>query len=387
MVPALAETEFGVARGSFMMLVAFVLAFGVVKAVMNFAAGRLAERLGRRPVLILGWVLAVPIPVIIYLAPSWSWIVLATVLLGINQGLTWSMTQTAKLDLAGPEQRGRVIGLNECVGYAGVAIAGVATGYAASTMEPRLALLVFGSGVVAAALLVAARAVVETLPWATFESAGVGSARTHAPGPSTWQVFVTMSWGDRRMAAFCQAGLVEKFVDALVWVFWPIYLYRRGVSLADIGWIAGAYGLTWGVFQLFTGRWSDRVGRHRLNVAGMFTCALGVAGFVCAASFPTWGAAAVVTGFGMALLYPNLSAAVADLAAPAWRASAIGIYRFWRDLGYGVGAVGLGIAATLTGAVEAAFWFVVVAMALSGIVLAIWGQETRPPVAESTGPR
>jgi MFS family permease len=387
-VPALAESEFGVPRGSFMLLVAFVVAFGFVKGAMNFVAGRLAERVGRRRVLLWGWLIALPIPLLVYYAQDWSWIVLATVLLGINQGLTWSMTQTAKLDMTLPEQRGLVIGLNEFSGYVGVALAGVITGYAASLLGPREGLLWFGTVVIGLATLLAWFAVAETLPWAHAEvrqhaSPAPQALRPRYPGgvssrPGTAEMFVLMSWRDRRMAAVCQAGLVEKFVDALVWVFWPLYLHQHGVSLPGIGWIVGVYGFTWGAAQFFTGRLSDRVGRHRINVWGMWVCGAGVALLPLGSGAAWWSFSAAVAGLGMAMLYPNLSAAVADIAHPNWRASAIGIYRFWRDLGYGVGALGLGAAAALGGGLESAFWFVATAMALSGVVLLRWGEETHP---------
>ena len=388
-VPALAETEFGVPRGSFMLLVAFVVAFGFVKGTMNFIAGRLAERIGRRQVLLIGWGVAVPIPALVYFAPSWGWIVVATVLLGVNQGLTWSMTQTAKLDITRADQRGLVIGLNEFSGYVGVAIAGVVTGYAASQLGPREGLLWFGAVVIGLATLLAWLAVAETLPWARADVKGHAAATTvsglrprYPAGvseqPTTRELFAVMSWKDRRMAALCQAGLVEKFVDALVWVFWPVYLHQQGMSLPGIGWIVGIYGFSWGGAQLFTGKLSDRVGRHRLNAWGMWVCGAGVALLPLGGGVLWWGASAAVAGFGMAMLYPNLSAAVADIAHPSWRASAIGIYRFWRDLGYGIGALGLGAAAAIGGHIESAFWFVAIAMGLSGAVLHHWGEETHP---------
>ncbi len=387
-VPALAESEFGVPRGSFMLLVAFVVAFGFVKGAMNFVAGRMAERFGRRQVLLVGWLVALPIPPLVYFATSWAWVVFATVLLGVNQGLAWSMTQTAKLDLTRADQRGLVIGLNEFSGYVGVAVAGVATGYAASALGPREGLLWFGVAVIGLATLLAWLAVAETLPWAHAEverhaAPGSQALRPRYPSgvserPSTAEMFAMMSWRDRRMAALCQAGLVEKFVDALVWAFWPVYLHQQGVSLPGIGWIVGIYGFTWGAAQFFTGRLSDRWGRHQLNAWGMWVCGAGVAMMPLGTGAAWWSASAAVAGLGMAMLYPNLSAAVADIAHPNWRASAIGIYRFWRDLGYGIGALGLGLAAAWGGRLESAFWFVAVAMALSGAVLYRWGEETHP---------
>ena len=387
-VPALAESEFGVARGSFLMLTAFVVAFGVVKGVLNFVAGRLSERIGRKHVLMLGWIAALPIPFMIYFAPNWNWIVAATVLLGINQGLAWSMTQTAKLDITRADERGLTIGLNEFSGYVGVALAGIITGYAATALGPRLGLLVFGLVVVVTAIVLTQIWVRDTLPWAKAEAAdhakpSQGTARARYPKnisetPTTWEVFTLMSWRDRRLAAISQAGLVEKFVDALFWVIFPVFLYQRGVSLPDIGWIVGVYGLVWGGSQLFTGRLSDHVGRQWPNVLGMWICGAGVAMVMLGDGFLWWSVSAAVTGFGMALLYPNLSAAVADISPANWRGSAIGIYRFWRDLGYGIGALGLGIAAHFTGAMDAAFWFVATSMFISGTVLWWFGEETHP---------
>ncbi len=387
-IPALAETEFGVPKGSFGLLMAFVVAFGFVKGALNFVAGRLSERMGRKTVLLLGWASAIPIPFMILHAPSWNWIVAATVLLGVNQGFTWSMTQTSKLDLTRADQRGLTIGLNEFAGYVGVAIAGIVTGYLAGDLGPRMGLFVFGAAVITGALLLTAVWVKETLPWAHKEAARHAAGKSSGPKPrfpqnisdtpTTWEVFTLMSWRDRRMAAISQAGLVEKFVDALIWVVYPVYLYERGLSLAHIGWVVGVYGFVWGGSQFFTGKLSDRIGRQKPIVWGMWLCGAGVGMMLLGDHIATWLASAAVTGLGMALLYPNLSAAVADIAHPAWRGSAIGIYRFWRDTGYGIGALLLGWVAHASGNLASGFWFVAIAMFVSGLIVQVFSEETHP---------
>jgi len=392
-VPALAESEFGVASGSFMMLTAFVVAFGFVKGTLNFAAGRLAERIGRRKVLLLGWLVAIPIPFMILFAPSWGWIVAATVLLGINQGLCWSMTQTAKMDITRADERGFTMGMNEFSGYVGVAVAGIITAYLAISLGPRMGLAVFGMVVIALGILLVLTSVRETHNWAKAESSRHHS-QSAAPKaklpigisdtPTSWEVFILMSWGDKRMAAFSQAGLVEKFVDALVWVFYPVFLYQQGLGLAAIGWVVGVYGFVWGGSQFATGRLSDHIGRLKPIIWGMWLCGAGVALTLMGNGILWWSFTAAITGIGMALLYPNLSAAVADISHPNWRSSAIGIYRFWRDVGYGIGALGLGLVAHFTGAISSGFWFVSIAMFASGALVMFWGEETHPRLNPQT---
>jgi len=385
-VPALAESEFGVPKGSFMLLMAFVVAFGFVKGSLNFVAGRLSERVGRKKVLLWGWFTALPIPFMILYAPNWNWIVAATVLLGINQGLTWSMTQTSKLDITRPDQRGLTIGLNEFSGYVGVALAGIATGYMATAFGPRQGLFIFGLTIIVLAIALTLIWVKDTLPWAKFEGVRHAAGQSVGPvarfpqniadNPTTWEVFTLMSWRDKRMAAISQAGLVEKFVDALIWVFYPVYLYQHGLKLTQIGWVIGVYGFVWGGTQLFTGKLSDHIGRHKPIVLGMWICGAGVGMMLVGETALWWSFSAAVTGFGMALLYPNLSAAVADIAHPNWRGSAIGIYRFWRDLGYGIGALALGLVANLSDTISSGFWFVSIAMFVSGLIVLIWSEET-----------
>jgi MFS family permease len=385
-VPALAESEFGVPANSFTLLMAFVVSFGFVKGAMNFVSGRISERVGRRKVLIWGWLVALPIPFIFLYAPSWNWIVAANILLGINQGFAWSMTVTSKLDIVRPEQRGVATGFNEFAGYGGVALAGLVTGYMASSFDPRQSLFVFGLAVIVLALVAALLFARETLHWARAESAAISDGKREGPrprfprnvskDPSTREIFTLVSFRHRSFAALSQAGCVEKFVDALVWGFFPVYLHAKGLSLIDIGWVVGVYGFVWGGSQLWTGPLSDAIGRKWPIVIGMWTCALGVVGTLYATDITSWSLAAAVTGVGMALLYPTLIAAVGDISHPDWRGSSLGVYRFWRDLGYGIGALALGLIADAFGALEAGFWFVAAAMTLSGLWVALAMEET-----------
>jgi MFS family permease len=387
-VPALAESEFGVPKGSFLLLMAFVVAFGFVKGALNFVAGRLSEKIGRKHVLMIGWLIALPIPPMIFYAPSWGWIVFATVLLGVNQGLTWSMTQTSKLDITHPEQRGLTIGLNEFSGYFGVALAGIITAYLTEWIGVREGLIWFGMVTIIAAIITTQLWVKDTLAWAHAEAKHHASGKATGPkprfpknisdSPTTWEVFTLMSWRDKRMFAFSQAGLVEKFVDALIWVFYPVFLYDQGLSLANIGWVVGIYGFVWGGSQFLTGKLSDHVGRLWPITIGMWVCGAGVGLTLLGESLWWWSVSAAITGFGMALLYPNISAAVGDIAHPAWRGSAIGIYRFWRDLGYGIGALVLGLASNMTGIISTGFWLVTIAMFISGLLVLILAEETHP---------
>ena len=387
-VPVLAETEFGMPEDAFTLLSAFVITFGVVKGTLNFVAGRLSEQLGRKYILVAGWITALPVPWIIFYAPNWNWIVASTILLGINQGLCWSMTQTAKLDITNLNQRGLAIGLNEFAGYIGVAVAGVITGYMSEILPPREALLYFGIVVILLALLFAWICVQETLPWMHAEARDRQQqshihqysylSRSISNTPTTWEVFAWVSWHDRRMAAFSQAGLIEKFVDTLIWVFYPVYLYEQGVSLFHIGIIVGIYGFVWGTLQTVTGKLSDHIGRMKPIVLGMWICAIGVAMKLYGDDILWWSFSAAITGLGMALLYPNLSAAVNDISHPNWRGSAIGVYRFWRDLGYGIGALVLGLTADIHGAITSSFAVVIITMFLSGLLVCYWGQETLP---------
>ena len=371
-ITPLAEQEFGLAKDSLLLLSTFVIAFGVVKGCMNFVAGYWAEKIGRKPVHLAGWLIALPIPLLFYFAQSWAWVVFATVLLGINQGLTWSMSQTAKLDITAGHERGLTIGLNEFAGYTGVALGGLASAYMSQWLGLKAGLLIFGFLIISLALFLTWINIVETLPWA-LHSTQPKAIATATQSLSTWSVFKRMSWSDSRLLAITQAGCVEKFVDALVWIVYPVYLYKKTNDLALTGWIISIYGLVWGVSQLITGHWSDKFGRQRINLMGMSLTTLGVMLMPWFETNFGWSIAAALTGFGMALLYPNLSAAIVDLCQPHWRATAIGIYRFWRDIGYALGAVVLGVAAFWFQDLTAAFWAVGISMTISTAWLAMKG--------------
>lgn len=389
-VPAMAEQEFGVPAGSFTLLMAFIISFGFVKGAMNFVAGRLSETVGRRKVLLWGWVFALPIPFMILYAPSWGWIVTANILLGINQGFAWSMTVTSKVDITTADQRGLATGFNEFVGYSGVAIAGIATGYLATDYGPRESLFGFGLAIIILALITAFLFAKDTLPWAKAEAASHRDGSHTGPlprfpdgvssKPGMREIFALVSFRHRTFAALSQAGCVEKFVDALVWAFFPVYLVSKGHSVVEIGWVVGVYGLVWGASQLWTGPLSDKVGRKWPIVLGMWMAGAGVASTLMVDGIFMWSVTAAFTGVGMALLYPTLIAAVSDISHPDWRGSSLGVYRFWRDTGYGIGALAIGLIADYTDTIEAGFWFTAVAMGLSGLWVAVMAEETHPRI-------
>ena len=392
-VPILAEVEFGVPAGSFTLLMAFIISFGFVKGTMNFLAGRLSESVGRRKILLWGWIAAFPIPFIFLYAPSWSWIVCANVLLGINQGFAWSMTVTSKVDITRPEQRGLATGFNEFFGYGGVAIAGIVTGYLAAYFDPRWSLFSFGLVIVVVAFVTAYLFSKDTLPWVQVEAKAHKDGTHKGPtprfpnipeNPSAMEVFTLVTYKHRTFSALSQAGCVEKFVDALVWAFFPIYFLNHGLSVVEIGWVVGVYGIVWGASQLWTGPLSDAIGRKWPIVIGMWVCGMGVMATVLVNGVIYWSATAAMMGIGMALLYPTLIAAVGDISHPNWRGSSLGTYRFWRDTGYGIGALSIGLVAEMTGNIEAGFILTAVVMGLSGLWTLIAVEETHPKFNPAT---
>lgn len=348
----------------------YVLAFGLSKAVTNYFAGTLSDRHGRKPVLIAGWLIALPVPLLLIFADSWSWIVAANVLLGISQGLTWSTTVMMKMDFVGPERRGLAMGLNEAAGYLGVAGAALATGYIASTHGLRPGPFLLGAAFIAVGLGLSVLTVRETHHHAKAEAAHhiPVHAGTQA-GLSDREVFTLTSFRDKSLSSVSQAGMVNNLNDGLAWGLFPVLFAAAGLGIERIGILAAVYPAVWGAGQLITGPLSDRIGRKPLITGGMLVQALALGMVALGNGFGTWLAAVVLLGAGTAMVYPTLLAAIGDVAHPQWRARSVGIYRLWRDGGFAVGALLSGLIADAYG-IPAAVIVVAALTALSGIIVA-----------------
>ena len=378
-LPLLGKQEFGLT--AYTAGLSFILAFGVAKAATNYFAGTWMDRFGRKPVLVAGWLVAVPVPFMLISAPSWTWVIVANVLLGISQGLTWSTTVVMKIDLVGPARRGMAMGLNEAAGYGAVAVTALATGYLAEAYGLRPAPFFLGIAFAALGLGLSTLAVKETRGHARLEAAGhvarADGKHDHLHGELTnGQVFVQTSFKEPALSSASQAGLVNNLNDGLAWGLFPILFAAAGLSVGKIGILAALYPAVWGVGQLFTGALSDRWGRKWMIAAGMGLQALALGLIALADSFAVWAIAAVLLGAGTAMVYPTLLAAIGDVAHPAWRARSVGVYRLWRDGGFAVGALLAGIVADLLG-VHAAVWMVAALTAVSGLVVALRMYETR----------
>jgi len=371
-IPGLAKTEFGLADQAFFLLASFVVVFGIVKAIMNLFAGKLSEQYGRKNILIFGWLIALPIPFLLLYAPSWNWIILTTVLLGFNQGLCWSMALNSKLDLAKTSQKGLVNGVNEFSGYAAVGIAGLLTAYVVNWFGVREGLFYFSLSVILLGLFMAIFFIVETLPWSKLHHQNEPIADDKNESKSLSQLFKFATLQNRPLIALNQAGLVEKFTDSIVWIFLPVYFLAQGISLIQAGAIIAIYGVVWGASQLITGPLSDKIGRKALIVWGMWICGAGIMLIPLSQGVFVWSLEAGLIGVGMAMLYPNLGAAVGDFAPSQYRASLIGVYRFWRDSGYAIGALVMGLMAQLSQDLLMPFWFVGIAMFISGMWVQFW---------------
>jgi len=375
-LPAIAEGEFQVAART--AILSFIVVFGITKALTNYFAGRLSDRYGRKRVLVAGWLVALPVPFVLMWAPDWNWVVGANVLLGVSQGLTWSTTVIMKIDLVGPKQRGLAMGLNEFAGYFAVAGSALATGWIAATYGLRPEPFYLGVAYAAAGLLLSWLAVHETRQHVAHELAQ--QRRDHRPATapdslSQGEIFRRTSLTDRNLSSVSQAGLVNNLNDGMAWGLFPLVFAAAGMTLAQIGLLAAIYPAVWGVTQIFTGALSDRIGRKGLIVWGMWIQAGGIAVTAVTADFPVFGLGAALLGIGTAMVYPTLLAAIGDVAHPSWRASAVGVYRLWRDLGYAVGALLAGITADLFG-LAPALWLVAGLTLGSGVIAAVRMSET-----------
>jgi MFS family permease len=369
-LPLLATREFGLA--AYTAGLTFIVAFGITKALTNLAAGTLADRVGRKPVLVAGWLVGIPVPLMLIWAPAWGWVVAANVLLGVNQGLTWSTTVIMKIDLVGPHRRGLAMGLNEAAGYGALAATAALTGWIATNYGLRPEPFLLGAAYIAIGLGLSAAFVRETRGHAAHEAAG---HPTPGPAHGLRQVLVEAAWRDRSLLAINQAGLVNNLNDGLAWGLLPVLFAADGLSVTDIGVLAAIYPAVWAVGQLVTGAASDRTGRKPLIVAGMLIQAGALAGFAAGTGTGSWATAAVALGVGTACVYPTLLAAIGDVAHPSWRASAVGVYRLWRDSGYAIGALVAGITADLIG-LRGAIVTVAALTAASGLVAARLLTET-----------
>jgi MFS family permease len=370
-LPAIADQDFAItARAA---ILSFIVVFGIAKAATNYLAGRLSDRFGRRDVLVSGWLIATPTPFLLMWAPDWSWVLVANVLLGVSQGLTWSTTVIMKIDLVGPRSRGLAMGLNEFAGYVAVALSAWATGWIAARHGLRPDPFYLGVAFAALGLGLSALVVNETRHHVAHEASLLGPAGPTAI--SQREIFLRTSFRDPNLSSVCQAGLVKNLNDGMAWGLLPLFFAATGLPLDRIAALAATYPAVWGIMQLGTGAWSDRVGRKRLIVGGMWLQAGAIALTALSDGFSGFVLGAILLGAGTAMVYPTLVAAVGDEAHPNWRASAIGVYRLWRDLGYAIGALVSGIVADLMG-LGAALWTVAGLTFASGLVVAVRMNET-----------
>ncbi len=381
-LPAIADQEFHLAART--AILSFIVVFGVTKALTNYLAGRLSDRFGRKHVLVGGWLVAAPVPFLLMWAPSWSWVLFANVLLGVSQGLTWSTTVIMKIDLAGPAKRGLAMGLNEFAGYFAVAASALATGFIASHYGLRPEPFYLGIGFVVIGLLLSALAVRETKHHVAAEAKLHGALPPDGM-PTQREVFWRTTLVDKSLSSVSQAGLVNNLNDGMAWGLFPLFFTAARMDLGQIGTLAAIYPATWGVMQLFTGAWSDRVGRKWLIATGMWVQAVGIVLVVLATGFAGFATGAALLGVGTAMVYPTLLAAIGDVAHPSWRASSVGVYRLWRDLGYAIGALLAGIIADALG-LPAALRAVAGLTFAPGIVVALRMTETLRPAAGGRAP-
>ncbi len=379
-LPSIASREFGLEAK--VALLSFIVVFGVSKAITNYVAGRLADAVGRKRVLVAGWLVAVPVPFLLMGAPSWGWVLFANLLLGVSQGLTWSTTVIMKIDLAGPARRGLAMGLNEFAGYVAVAASALLTGFVADRWGLRPAPFALGAVYVALGLGLSVLRVRETRHHVQHEASTAGAP---SDTPSPREVFWRTTVSDRALSSVTQAGLVNNLNDGMAWGLFPLIFSAAGLGITDIAWLAALYPAVWGAAQLVTGALSDRVGRKWLIAGGMLVQAGGIAVVAGGRQVSAFALGQVLLGLGTAMVYPTLLAAIGDVAHPSWRASSVGVYRLWRDLGYALGALLAGLVADAFGLLDAV-WLVCALTGASGMLVAVRMHETRAhPVAQGEG--
>jgi MFS family permease len=375
-LPLLADDVFGLS--AYTASLTYILAFGATKAVTNFFAGTWSDRYGRKPVLVAGWLVALPVPAMLAWGPTWGWVIAANVLLGINQGLTWSTTVIMKIDLVGPARRGLAMGFNEAAGYLAVAVTAMATGAIADHAGLRPEPFLLGAAYAVLGVGLSTVVVRESREHARLEAARhTTPAGGHDAWLSTGQIARLTSLKDEALSAASQAGMVNNLNDALAWGVFPLLFAAHGLTVAQIGLLAALYPAVWGAGQMLTGWWSDHIGRKHLITAGMLLQAVAIGLVAAGASFGVWAAAQVLLGIGTALVYPTLLAVIGDVAHPRWRARAVGVYRLWRDGGFAVGALAAGVLADLFGLITA-IWAIATLTAASGALVAVRMYETHP---------
>ncbi|OCK59534.1 MFS transporter [Bradyrhizobium sp. LMTR 3] len=372
-VPLIGADEFHLSSTTF--VVSFIVSFGVVKACANLVSGQLADVWGRKRVLILGWMFGLPVPFMIMWAPSWNWVIAANVLLGINQGLAWSMTVIMKVDLVGPKSRGLAVGLNEFAGYLAVGLTAFFTGYIAANYGLRPAPIYLGVGYAVCGALLSIFLVRDTRDHVRLE---IGNTARPSPTIGFWEIFTLTSLRDRNLFAASQAGLVNNLNDGMSWGIFPLFFQSFGLGVERIGILKAVYPATWGILQVATGPLSDRWGRKGLIVAGMWVQAAGLFLTALTRHFEYWLIGSLLLGIGTAMVYPSLIAAVSDASHPTWRARSLSVYRFWRDLGYAIGALSAGIIADVLGFAWA-IGIVAALTFLSGVVVAVFMRERSVP--------
>ena len=373
-VPLIGKNDFGIESNA--IIVSFIASFGAVKAILNLFAGNLSDKWGRKKILVLGWLFGLPVPFILLLAPDWNWIIFANILLGINQGLAWSMTVNMKIDLVGKERRGLALGLNEFAGYVSVALVGFVTGYLASTYGLKPYPFFLGIAFVILGLVISWVIVKDTRKFTALEIKNESSNENVSKADLNFkQVFIQTSWKNRTLLSVSQAGLINNLIFGVTWGLFTLYFASFAVGISEIGFLKALHPGIWGVLQLLTGTFSDKVGRKVLIYPGMIIQGIGIWVVLFTGSMLGWVIGMSLLGIGTALVYPTLLAAISDVTHPKWRATSLGVYRFWRDLGFVFGAIGIGYIADLFG-LNDAFHIVALLAVGSGIFVLVVMKET-----------